>query len=249
MDRARFSTLAHRDHVLCNPLDAQKVERVLEMIRLREDARVLDIGCGKGEILLRLIERYSIRGIGVDTNEQFLREARERAIERGCDANLELHERDFSDYRFTAGSFDLVICLGSTHACGGYAGALRSGGTAARRGGYVLIGEGYWKREPDPEYLSALGATRDEYHDHAGNVSAGESKGLIPVYSAASSSDEWDDYEGRYCFAIERFAHEHPDDPDRAAMLDRIRKWRDAYQRWGRDTLGFGLYLFMKDED
>jgi hypothetical protein len=38
----------------------------------------------------------------------------------------------------------------------------------------------------------------------------------------------------------------HPDDPDRDAMLKRIRNWRDAYLRWGRSTLGFGLYLFQK---
>ena len=29
-------------------------------------------------------------------------------------------------------------------------------------------------------------------------------------------------------------------------MLERSRKWRDAYLRWGRDTLGFGVYLFAR---
>ena len=29
-------------------------------------------------------------------------------------------------------------------------------------------------------------------------------------------------------------------------MLERIRKWRDAYMRWGRDTLGFANYLFYR---
>jgi len=29
-------------------------------------------------------------------------------------------------------------------------------------------------------------------------------------------------------------------------MLERIRRWRDGYLRWGRDTLGFGLYLFYR---
>ena len=29
-------------------------------------------------------------------------------------------------------------------------------------------------------------------------------------------------------------------------MLERIRKWRDAYLRWGRDTLGFAVYLFYR---
>jgi hypothetical protein len=29
-------------------------------------------------------------------------------------------------------------------------------------------------------------------------------------------------------------------------MLKRIRRWRDAYLRWGRDTLGFAVYLFYR---
>ena len=29
-------------------------------------------------------------------------------------------------------------------------------------------------------------------------------------------------------------------------MLERIRRWRDAYLRWGRDTLGFAVYLFSR---
>ena len=27
-------------------------------------------------------------------------------------------------------------------------------------------------------------------------------------------------------------------------MRERIARWRKTYRRWGRDTLGFGLYLF-----
>ena len=34
--------------------------------------------------------------------------------------------------------------------------------------------------------------------------------------------------------------------PMSAAMLERIRRWRDAYLRWGRDTLGFAVYLFYR---
>ena len=37
-----------------------------------------------------------------------------------------------------------------------------------------------------------------------------------------------------------------PTIPDVPAMLERIRRWRDAYLRWGRDTLGFAVYLFYR---
>jgi hypothetical protein len=35
-------------------------------------------------------------------------------------------------------------------------------------------------------------------------------------------------------------------DPDVAAVLERSRRWRDAYLRWGRDSLGFAVYLFYR---
>ncbi|HEX4205805.1 MAG TPA: hypothetical protein VHZ51_16720 [Ktedonobacteraceae bacterium] len=45
---------------------------------------------------------------------------------------------------------------------------------------------------------------------------------------------------------IEHYAREMPEDPAVPGLLERIRSWRDLYLRWGRDTLGFGLYLFQK---
>jgi hypothetical protein len=117
--------------------------------------------------------------------------------------------------------------------------------TWTKAGGYVLVGEGYWRRRPHPKYLAFLG-DEPSYLDHAGNVKAGIDAGLIPVHAMTASEDEWDEYEWKYSRSIERYAGEQPDDPDVPDMLDHVRRWRDAYLRWGRDTLGFGLYLFYR---
>jgi hypothetical protein len=91
-----------------------------------------------------------------------------------------------------------------------------------------------------------LGGSESQYLDHRGNVQAGIDAGLIPMHATAASMDEWDEYEWKYCRSIERYAREMPDDPDVPAMLERIRRWRDGYLRWGRDTLGFAVYLFYR---
>ena len=92
--------------------------------------------------------------------------------------------------------------------------------------------------------LAALGAKPSEFTSHAGNVAAGIEEGLVPLYSRVSSDDEWDHYEGLYARAVERHLAAHPGDPDHTAMRDKIRGWREAYLEWGRETLGFGYYLF-----
>ncbi|MFD1521873.1 hypothetical protein [Pseudonocardia yunnanensis] len=53
MNRERISRLAHADHPIASPLDDDSVRRLLEQ-GIRPDAeRVLDLGCGGGEWLLR----------------------------------------------------------------------------------------------------------------------------------------------------------------------------------------------------
>ena len=43
---------------------------------------------------------------------------------------------------------------------------------------------------------------------------------------------------------IEQEAAQRPNDEETAEKLIRSRAWRDGYMRWGRNTMGFGFYLF-----
>jgi cyclopropane fatty-acyl-phospholipid synthase-like methyltransferase len=247
MERDKFTTIAHHDHVYCNPISAEKMDRMIGLLGLTAGQRVLDIGCGKGELLIRLIEMYGVHAVGVDTNTEFVREARSRAAARIPGAKREFHRMDFATFPVADESFDLSACVGSSHACGGLRKALCTLARAVRPGGYVLMGEGYWRREPNDDYLAALGTTRDELTSHAGNVRLGIENGLTPMYVVASNQDEWDHYEWMYGLSVERHLKAHPEDPDRDAMAERIREWRRHYMESGRDTLGFGLYLFAKE--
>ncbi len=59
-----------------------------------------------------------------------------------------------------------------------------------------------------------------------------------------SDGADWDRYTGLQIRAAERFAVAHPDDPDLPDLLSRARRDFDAYLRWGRDSLGWCIYLF-----
>jgi ubiquinone/menaquinone biosynthesis C-methylase UbiE len=207
--------------------------------------QVIDIGSGKAELLIRLVERYQVQAIGIDRSPYFMEEARQQAAERVPSAQLELHETDVSVFPIEPASFDLVICIGACDIFGGYEKALQTLAQYVRPGGQILVGDGYWKREPDATYLAAFGGTREEFATHAENVAAGVELGLIPYYSLTSNEDDWDHYEWLHSNAIESYALYHPDDPDVPELVERIRAWRTIYLRWGRDTLGFALYLFQ----
>ena len=246
MDRTRYSTIAHHHHLFCSPLSAATVDSMIALMDLKRRARVLDVGCGKAEMLIRALEQCGGTGVGIDPNAAFLDEARDRAQRRLPDGALTLRGARFEDVALEPGSFDAVMCVGSTHAIGRYAQALAPLAGLVRPGGIVVAGEGYWKQKPAPEYLVAFEGTEDEFTTHDGNITIGVGLGLTQRFAIESTEAEWDEYEGLYADSIERFAAEHPDDADHDAMLARIRPWRDAYLRWGRATLGFGVYGFGK---
>ena len=79
MNRQKFSAIAHRDHDYCNPISAAKIERMLDLLPLEESSRVLDLGCGRAELALRIIERFGARVMAIDNSSLMLDAARERA--------------------------------------------------------------------------------------------------------------------------------------------------------------------------
>ncbi len=243
MNRDEVSAITHGDLAWHNPIDDAKADAALGLLELAPGDRVLDVGCGQGELLVRLAERYGVAGVGVDLSEPAIAAARAKAAARVPDARLELVVGDA--HELAGGEHALVACIGSMHAIGGF-GALAA---FAAPGGWVLVGDGYWRREPGEEYLAALGgASPDELPDYAGLLRAAAAAGLRPVHASVASDDDWDRYEWQLVFNGERYVAEHPGEPG----ADVVRAWVDrARERLlvpgGRDTLGFALVLLRRE--
>ncbi|MFN3429180.1 MAG: SAM-dependent methyltransferase [Candidatus Sericytochromatia bacterium] len=248
MDPFKFSAIAHATHRFHNPIALDKLESVFSLLDLRPDDRLIDLGCGNAEMLAMLLARFGGTGLGVDRSPGAIEAARQNTAGRVPAGRLTLIESDARAAAAEASGYGLALHVGgpALQDAPGIQANLATLARVVRPGGYVLAGEGYWRREPSQAYLEALGATRDEMLDHAGNVAAGEAAGLTPWHAVTASTDEWDAYEWRYGRSIEAYALDQPDDPDVPAMLARIRAWRRTYLAGGRDTLGFGLYLFRR---
>ncbi len=231
------------------PLSSDKADRLIRLLDLGCDGRVLDAGCGRGEFLIRVIEQTGASGQGIDIGPGLIALARSNAAGRVPAQSCEFRECDAESWVPQDGSFDLAICLGSTHAFGtgetAYPNTIARLSRAVRAGGQILVGEGYWKATPAPEYLELIGEPVGIYRDHPANVASAEAQGLVPLYAAVSNEDEWDHFEWMHRISIERESALHPGDPEINAKVQRSRVWRDGYLRWGRSTMGFGFYLFQ----
>ena len=245
-DPQKFTTIAHAGHRFYSPLSAARAAALVELLPLTARDCVLDIGCGRAQFLMDLLQRWPAHGIGVDTNASFVARARLQAQAMGLAGRLELVARPLVEAVRPEATFGVVLCLGSSQAVGTIAEALAWIHAALRPGGLALVADGYWKQPPPQPYLDVLGATADELETHAGNAALVRSAGFRVLHTMTANDDEWDEYEGLYCGAVERYVDAHPDDPDARAMGERIRRWHDAYLAWGRVTLGFGFYLLQK---
>jgi SAM-dependent methyltransferase len=247
MDLWKFFDITHREDAICNPISMEKIEELIALLRLRPGARVLDIASGKGEFLVRLAERYGIEGVGVDLSPYFIADAQQRHQERVPEAKLRFLEMEGADYApDEPESFDVVACIGASWIYGGHKETLSALANMAAAQSWIVVGEPYWRQPPAEEYLEAIGQQRSSFGTHQGNVEAGQPLGLELAYTLVSSPDDWDRYEGLQWYAAERWARAHPEDPDVEEVLERVRSNKMAYLMWGRETLGWAIYVFMK---
>jgi sterol 24-C-methyltransferase len=88
-----------------------------EAMRLMEDklgatldlppgSRVLDAGCGEGDVAVRLATRFGLRVDGVDVLDFNLRRARAKAARLGLTGSVGFHRHDYADLPFPDASFD-----------------------------------------------------------------------------------------------------------------------------------------------
>lgn len=232
------------------PVSDTRMGKYIETLELAAGQRVLDVGCGCGEVLIRLCERYQVQGVGIDSSAAHIAEAVRRAEGRVFDSELHFVEADAQTFHVEPGSLDLAICMGASHAFGLGSGAFRN---AIERmipwvtpGGLLLMADGYMRQRATPEYRKLIGDSMPDDATHAANVATGKQLGLIPLAAWTSSEDEWDDFEWSYQRIVQRHALQRPDDDGAQARLAKRREWMVAYLRWGRETLGYGIYIFQR---
>jgi len=247
MDMWKYFGITHADHTVMNPTSLAKTKELIDRLCLPDSGRVLDVACGKAEFLCLVAERYEVSGIGIDASPITIEEARKNVASRGLNGRIELLHMDGAEYELDRGvMLDMASCVGASWIFQGHKGTLEAISKMAQPGGLVLVGEPFWREEPDPDYLKQTGQAAEHYGTHLSNVQTGVDMGLSLLYTVVSNMDDWDRYEGLQWQAAERYSAAHPDDPDVESLLQTLHKNRDAYLRWGRDCLGWAMYLFQK---
>lgn len=226
-----------------NPISLHKMTQAGALLNLQEGSRVIDFGCGYGEILALWAERFGIHGVGVEVRPYACERAEAKMRQRGVADRVEIVCASGAEYEFQPGSFDLAICLGATFIWGGYAGALQAMQQAVHPTGRLAIGEEYWLSEAVPTaYLRQEEGALQEWEILAATRQAGWELS----YVVRASRSDWDRYEGDRWQGALHWLQEHPQRPEREDVLARLRRGQDAYLTYGRAYMGWAVYLLQR---
>src|SRR5437588_688780 len=124
---------------------------LLDQLNLRGDERILDLGCGRGAVLLMAAQHLTTgRAVGVDLwrsvdqSGNSPEATRRNAVAEGVADRVELHTADMTALPFEDDSFDVVVSSLAIHNIGGRAGREKAVDEAARvlhPGGRLLIAD------------------------------------------------------------------------------------------------------------
>lgn len=234
------------------PLSEARADDLVRRLAGNAPTTVLDIGCGWGELMLRVLAAVpAATGVGIDLHAEDLERGRGAARERGLDGRaLFVAESAAGTAR---GPADLVLCVGSSQALapdGPEAGdhlphALRELRRLVADGGRVLLGEGFWQRTPAPAELSRMwpNASATDHHDLAALIGLAVGAGFRPEWIETANTDEWEAFESAYLADTEVWLAAHPGHPRAAELRARADRHRSAWLAY-RGVLGLA-YLTL----
>ena len=223
------------------PLSDLRARAIVDRLAVQAPATILDIGCGWGELLLRLAAAVPLATAqGVDTDDSVLERGRQAAEERGLSERVSF---EMLPGKEVTGATDLVVCIGSTHTFGDAAAALAALKKLVRPGGRLLFGDAFWEvRGPVDRTLTfndmlALPSL-------AGLTDLALDAGFRPLWVEAANDDEWFAFESGYLADLEEWLMTHAGHADfkhfRVQADEHRTRWLHGY----RNGLGFA-YLTL----
>lgn len=222
------------------PLSAEHAELLLDRLALTPGQRVVDLGCGWGELLLRAVARAGegATGVGLDQDAPLLERGRREAALRGLDVTFT--EADVAGWRERS---ERVLCIGATRAFGGTGRALRALAEVVEPGGRLLFGDAFWAQAPTKAAAAIFGEVLRPLPEL---LEACRAAGWRVIHLSTADQREWDDFESTFRAGRQEWLLANEGHP----RANEIRDWLDAREREYvsayRGVLGFAYLVLAR---
>jgi SAM-dependent methyltransferase len=239
----RFHEISESRHRILNPFTDAKLQLLGRICAGDRPTHILDLCCGKAEMLCTWAVEHDVTGVGVDISEVFLAAARQRADNLEVSDRVTLVHADAASYVVdTDKQFDVVSCVGATWIGNGLVGTLDLMRPRVKPDGLVVVGEPYWIEPPPPGVVVPSVADGD-FESLVGTLDRAESAGFELVEMVLASADDWDRYIAAQWMTVDDWLSDNPERPEVAELSEWIRAARRSYLAVERRHLGWGVFV------
>ncbi|WP_175411388.1 methyltransferase domain-containing protein [Streptomyces sp. TRM64462] len=246
MDLPRSFIIRESSHRICNPFTSEKLAVLGRAISPSPGARMLDLACGKGEMLCTWARDHGVAGTGVDISTVFIDAARARAVELGVADRVGFVHADASGYAVDD-RVDIAACVGATWIGSGVVGTVELLRRSLVPGGMMLIGEPYWRREPQDQATveGCHMARKGDLLPLPELLEQFRALGCDVVEMVLADQDSWDRYVAAQWLNIRRWLDANPDDELADEMRAELATAPVQHARYQREYLGWGVFVLM----
>ena len=179
------------------PLSEERAGALVAALPISPGHHVLDLGCGAGELLLRILAAHpATTGTGVDTERRRSTEAFSRRPGVACTGG----SSSWRPIPRPSSTSPTSSCASAaSYAWGGVGAALHWLRECVAPGGRLLFGDGFWAGAPTPAALTAVGELPRLEDVHAAAAAAG----FRIERDEVSTMGEWDAFETSWRSGLE----------------------------------------------
>ena len=223
-----------------NPMTEATADRLVAELVATSPNRILDVGCGWAELLLRLLAACpDATGHGIDHDDALIDRAKSNARDRNLTSRVTFSPSLDGDDRG-----DLVLNIGAEHVFGDLDQALVELHKLVQPGGRLLLGTQFWEQPPSADLVKTIGElpTLVELMDAATSI------GWRPLGLRVASLDDWDHFESRFLMDWEHYVMK----PTSRSASDRAIAAADDHRRSylrRRGTLGFAFVTLGRPDE
>ncbi|GAA2264928.1 methyltransferase domain-containing protein [Glycomyces scopariae] len=246
MDLPRSFTIRESSHRLLNPFTPEKLAALGRAVGPAPGTTMLDLACGKGEMLSTWARDHGTTGTGVDISTAFIAAARERAAELGVAERVAFVHGDAAGH-VAAEPVGIASCVGATWIGGGPAGTVELLRRSLAPGGVMLIGEPYWRLDP-PDQATVAGchmSAKDDLFSLPGLLEHFGGLGCDVVEMVLADQDSWDRYAAAQWRNVRRWLDANPGDELYGDMRAELDTAPVNHARYQREYLGWGVFALM----